>query len=300
MTTHTAAFRAALKAMHVSGAGALMAPVTRGLGVIFAVHQVRPGPSREPSASRDLTITPDFLEQVLAHLQEAGYDVIRLDDVPARLQQGQQRPFACFTFDGGFRDNREHALPVFERHGLPFAIYVAAEPAEGKGVCDQAGIDPEALAADRVMGWPELKELACHPLVTLGALAPELALAGLPPEAARRQIAACAGKVEEETGQACRHVAFAHGGRGSAGERELAMVRELGLRTAVARREGLVHASHAGTPTALPRLPLGRGIRDLASLEVLLTGAPFAMIAATERVRASLARALTARSAASI
>ena len=43
-----------------------------------------------------------------------------------------RRPFACFTFDDGYRDNREHAYPVFKRLNLPFAIYIPTAYAEGR------------------------------------------------------------------------------------------------------------------------------------------------------------------------
>ena len=44
-----------------------------------------------------------------------------------------ERPFACFTFDDGYRDNRDFAYPIFERRRLPFAIYVPADFADGNG-----------------------------------------------------------------------------------------------------------------------------------------------------------------------
>ena len=134
MGTHRALLRTALKAMHVTRTGTLLAPLTRGVGVIFTLHHVRPQMPADFAPNRILAITPDYLHRVLSHVLDAGYDVIRLDDVPARLQQPVQgRPFACFTFDDGYRDNRDHALPVFERHGLPFTIYIASEFADGRG-----------------------------------------------------------------------------------------------------------------------------------------------------------------------
>ena len=47
----TALLKTALAAVHYSGAGDLLAPYTRGAGVIFMLHQVDPTPPQafEPS-----------------------------------------------------------------------------------------------------------------------------------------------------------------------------------------------------------------------------------------------------------
>ncbi|TRL39367.1 polysaccharide deacetylase family protein [Rhizobium straminoryzae] len=101
-----------------------------GAGAIFALHHVRPVEQRPSAPNRHLEITPDFLESVICRLAQEGYDVIRLEDVPQRLTTPQSRPFACFTLDDGYRDNRDHALPVFERHGVPFTLFVTRGFAE--------------------------------------------------------------------------------------------------------------------------------------------------------------------------
>ena len=43
------------------------------------------------------------------------------------------RRFACFTFDDGYRDNRDFALPVMAEFGAPFTVYVASDFASGTG-----------------------------------------------------------------------------------------------------------------------------------------------------------------------
>ena len=44
-----------------------------------------------------------------------------------------EKPFACFTLDDGYRDNRDHAYPIFRRYGAPFTIYVPSDFADGRG-----------------------------------------------------------------------------------------------------------------------------------------------------------------------
>ena len=129
----TKLLKAALAAVHYSGAESLLAPFTRGAGVVFMLHQVCPEPPQPFEPNRILRVTPDFLNSVVRTLLEAGFDVVALDDIRERLQRGGERPFVCFTFDDGYRDNHAYAYPIFKRYGLPFAIYVASDFADGRG-----------------------------------------------------------------------------------------------------------------------------------------------------------------------
>lgn len=123
----TSLIKAALSALHYARADTMLAPLTAGAGVIFTLHHVRPEPPEAFEPNRILKITPDFLEAVLGEVLAAGFDVIGLDDVRNRLTSDvTDRPFACFTFDDGYRDNRDYALPVFQKFGLPFTIFVPA------------------------------------------------------------------------------------------------------------------------------------------------------------------------------
>ena len=129
----TSLIKAALTAMHYARADCMLAPLTGGAGVIFTLHHVRPEPPQPFEPNRILKITPDFLDAVLGEVVRSGFDVIALDDVPQRLAcASAARPFACFTFDDGYRDNRDFALPVFEKHGLPFTLFVPGDFPSGK------------------------------------------------------------------------------------------------------------------------------------------------------------------------
>lgn len=131
---NTTLIKSVLGALHFSGADRLLAPLTRGNGVIFTLHHVRPEPPQAFEPNRILKITPEFLDAVIRQVLELGFEIVSLDGVHERLVSGRvERPYACFTFDDGYRDNRDHAYPVFKRHNLPFAIYAATEFADGTG-----------------------------------------------------------------------------------------------------------------------------------------------------------------------
>ena len=59
--------------------------------------------------------------------------MISLDQAVQRLREGDERRFACFTFDDGYRDNLEHAYPLFKRRDLPLTLYVPSDYPDGTG-----------------------------------------------------------------------------------------------------------------------------------------------------------------------
>lgn len=145
--------RASLALLHGTGAARALAPLTRGKGVIFTLHRVRPEPPAPFEPNRILKVTPDFLEAAIATVRRAGYDIVSLDEAARRLKRDAPgRPFACFTLDDGYRDNREYAYPVFKRHGVPFAIYVPTAYADGEGDLWWLVLEAAIRMADRVRG----------------------------------------------------------------------------------------------------------------------------------------------------
>lgn len=127
------------------------------------------------------------------------------------------------------------------------------------------------------MSWPELRELAADPLVTIGAhTLNHFALAKLPAAEARMEITESVKRIEAELGRPCRHFSYPYGDETSAGAREFEIAAELGLATAVTTRKGLIQPQHKDAMTALPRLSLNGDYQELHYLRVMLTGAPFA------------------------
>jgi peptidoglycan/xylan/chitin deacetylase (PgdA/CDA1 family) len=147
----TKLLKAALSALHYTGADGLIAPFTAGNGVVFMLHHVVPEAQRDFDPNRILRVTPEFLEAVIEQVRASGFDFISLDDVPGRLVAGaNSRPFAAFTLDDGYRDNRDVAYPIFKRHSVPFTIYVAPEFADGNGDLWWLNLDEALRRLDRV------------------------------------------------------------------------------------------------------------------------------------------------------
>jgi len=126
--------RAGLGALYFTGAHVLLRPILSGVGAVFTLHHVRPRRQSEFQPNHHLEVTPEFLRTTLAHLRAHGIDIITLDEMHQRLiERNFTRHFACFTFDDGYRDNRDFALPVMGEFDAPFTIFVASDFAEGTG-----------------------------------------------------------------------------------------------------------------------------------------------------------------------
>jgi peptidoglycan/xylan/chitin deacetylase (PgdA/CDA1 family) len=90
----------------------------------IARDQVEPG----------MAVTPETFSRHLGWLKD-GFSVLPLEEIVARQERGAPLPArACaITFDDGWRDNLEHALPALERHALPATIFVVTERVGSQG-----------------------------------------------------------------------------------------------------------------------------------------------------------------------
>lgn len=135
------------------------------------------------------------------------------------------------------------------------------------------GIDPFAPSVKTLMDWDEIRTIAAHPLVTIGAHSvSHLNLRRLPEEVARREIAEAPAIIAEQTGVVPRHMAYPYGYAQAVGCREVKLAAEAGFASAVTTRHGIIRAEHAGHLHALPRISLNGRYQRLEHLRTMLTG----------------------------
>ena len=133
-TINRITYKSVLNALWLSRGYKLAAPHTRGQGVIFTLHQVNPDAVGPFCPNNILQVTPEFLEQTIQTVIARGYDIITLDEMHRRLKgEASPRPFVVFTFDDGYRDNREHALPIFKKYNIPMTIFIVSDYSSHKG-----------------------------------------------------------------------------------------------------------------------------------------------------------------------
>jgi peptidoglycan/xylan/chitin deacetylase (PgdA/CDA1 family) len=230
-------------------------PILKEAGVPFAVYVA--------------TSFPDRLGELWWLALEA---VIARNDGVALEIDGRHRSFACGT--------------VEEKYALYDELYwwLRGRPTEAEvrsivrnlAACYQ--VDIAAFCTDLCMGWEELAELAADPLVTIGAhTVTHPMLAKVSAQSARSELDLSRTVIEAALMTRPEHLAYPVGDPTSAGPREFKIAAELGFKTAVTTRPGVLFAEHKDCLTALPRISLNGEYQRLRYVRVLLSGSATAM-----------------------
>jgi peptidoglycan/xylan/chitin deacetylase (PgdA/CDA1 family) len=148
-----------------------------------------------------ISIPPSLFRQQMEFLAASGMPVVPLD-------QALHRPGSvAITFDDGFCNLLDHAVPVLERLRLPATIFVVSEfcgrnnnwPSQLHGVPDLP-----------LLSWDNLSALP--PLISLGAHTmthPDLRR--LSAEECERELCECQGQIEQHLGRPVRCLAYPYG-----------------------------------------------------------------------------------------
>ena len=117
-------------------------------GLVYMLHHITEKNPNGIPTNEDLKVSPAFLEHIILAYQAKGFDFVSLDELSSIISSSQKpkHPYITFTIDDGYMDNYTNALPIFERHQVPFAIFVATD-----------FIDQKA-----VLWWDVLEELVLH------------------------------------------------------------------------------------------------------------------------------------------
>ncbi len=96
--------------------------------VVLMYHRVLPldSPARR-TEQPGMYVSPETFELHLRELKQR-FELVHLDEWLQRAKQGASLPrLACaITFDDGWRDNYDFALPVLVKHGAPAAIFLVS------------------------------------------------------------------------------------------------------------------------------------------------------------------------------
>jgi peptidoglycan/xylan/chitin deacetylase (PgdA/CDA1 family) len=73
-----------------------------------------------------LRVHPDRLDRHLRLLRRLGLRGVGLTELLRAQERGEAGRLVALTFDDGYTDFRQHAMPVLERHGMSATLYVVA------------------------------------------------------------------------------------------------------------------------------------------------------------------------------
>ena len=226
------------------------------------------------------TSFPDRLGELWWVALEA---VIAKNNRIGMVVNGEDRFFDCAT--------------VAEKHELYDEVYrylrsMKSEDELRRAVRDLAAchsVDMGAFCRDLCMDWQEIIDLAADPLVTIGAhTVNHKMLKKMADEAAvRAEMEMSRAVLEAALGKRPEHLAYPVGDPTSAGPREFRIAAELGFKTAVTTRPGVLFKAHRDHLTALPRISVNGDFQQQRYLKVLMSGAATAMANGFRRVNAA-------------
>jgi peptidoglycan/xylan/chitin deacetylase (PgdA/CDA1 family) len=159
------------------------------------------------------TVPVGRFDEQLAQLGELGYRAVDLEAVLEHYTLGKRLPLKAIliTFDDGYRDTLENALPMLQKHGCPAVIFVPV------GYMDDATPLPhETRLAERGMrnptlDWGLMRELDAGGVRVESHGIAHRPLAEVSLDEAVREIAVSKLKLEEQLGRSVRAYSYVKG-----------------------------------------------------------------------------------------
>jgi len=207
----------------MTGAGALNDADERTLRVLMyhKVNDLKPNPTTVP--------TSVFAEQ-MSLLADLGYAPVSLEQVRAHYVEAAALPEGAvlITFDDGYRDNLENALPILQHHGYPAVIFVPIGFLDG----DRPLPHEEMLRAlgvrNETVGWDELAALEAGGIRVESHGIGHRPVSELEPAAAAREIALSKLRLEERLGRRVDAYAFVKGSLADYRPEHVSLVQQAG------------------------------------------------------------------------
>ena len=158
-----------------------------------------------------------------------------------------------------------------------------------RDLCACYRVDVVSFCRDLCMDWAEIVDLAADPLCTIGAhTVNHMMLRKVPGDAiVRAEMEMSRAVLEAALGKRPEHLAYPVGDSTSAGPREFRIAAELGFKTAVTTRPGVLFKAHRDYLTALPRISVNGEFQQQRYLKVLMSGAGTAFWNRFRRVSAA-------------
>lgn len=224
-------------------------------------HQIgEPNPKGTPF--RGLTVHPDDFARQMRWMRFLGYRGLSMRDVMPYVRGERRGKVFGITFDDGYRNVVQNAMPVLDKLGFTATNYLVANQFDGGNVWDaKIGIPHSPLmTVEEMRQWAAAgHEVGSHTLDHVHL--PEMTL-----DEARRQMVESKDVLEQALGAPVTAFCYPYGDHGP---EHLVMAREAGYDNATLTKRGLANASD--DPFGLPRVTVSRSTGIFRFLQKCLT-----------------------------
>ena len=172
---------------------------------ILMYHQIDTPPARGTTL-RGLIVAPGSFARQMALLKLMGYQGLSMRDLEPYLTGAKFGKVVGITFDDGFRNNLDNALPVLRRHGFTATCYGVSAMMGGTNTWDRGVVAEKPLMTrDEWRTWHEAgMDIGSH--TRTHAKLKELSIGE-----ARDQITLSKRELEEAVGCEVRHFCYPYG-----------------------------------------------------------------------------------------
>ena len=226
---------------------------------VLMYHSVADDP---PAATARLSVGAAAFADQLSVLDELGCTPLTFGEAVTTVADGRPLPArpVVITFDDGYADLHDTALPLLRAHGATATVFVTT------GWVADAGEQAAGRPLDRTLSWQQVRALAAAG-VEIGAHSHSHAqLDQLSAGALREELARSRALLREGTAEPIRCLAYPFG---YSSRRVRSAVRSTGYAFAAAVGNGAADA--ASDPLAVPRLTVRRAT-DLHTFRALVQG----------------------------
>ncbi|MEZ0154833.1 MAG: polysaccharide deacetylase family protein [Candidatus Reddybacter sp.] len=179
--------------------------------------------------------TPKRFSQQMQYLSTSGYELLSLDQIE-EITQGrrqQERPGVAVTFDDGFADFHQNALPILEQWKIPATLFMVSQRIgqsndwmRNRGFPSRPLLSLEQLREARDAGVTIGSHTCTH--ARLNEISSN-------PEQLQEQLEGSKKELEQILGQEVKHFAYPFGLHDPA---TIAAVKQAGYNTACSTRSG--------------------------------------------------------------
>ena len=199
---------------------------------ILTYHQIAQAPP-PPAGFRSLYVPSARFASQMRLLKSLGYRGLSMPDLMPYLRGERQGKVVGITFDDGYCNNLEHALPVLQACGFTATCYVMSGLLGQSNHWDLAnGVLPaDLMSAEQIRQWVRAgMDIGAH-------THKHVQLPTLPDAQAQQEIAGCKSALENMVGQEVAHFCYPFG---MFSPQHVAMARAAGYASATTTLRGKV------------------------------------------------------------